>query len=285
MYISLDIGGTKLMVAAFSETHKLLARERADTPVAVSDGLTLLKTLTHKVASGEKIKAIGVSAGGPLNYKTGVISPLHMPKWRDVPLKDIFEDAFGAPCAVDVDTNAAALAEYTFGGHQSDRLFYLTLSTGVGGGFIVDGSIYRGANDSHPEAGHQSISHRLLASGSMAKSIPCACGATDCLEAIVSGTAIRKHYQKPAEQLTPSEWDEVAYNLGQGLRNLSALYAPSIIALGGGVAVGGGTRLIDGARAVLERNLKIVPVPEITISSLGYDTALWGGLAMAVRAS
>jgi predicted NBD/HSP70 family sugar kinase len=203
-----------------------------------------------------------------------------MPEWRNIPLKKIFEDEFHAPFAVDVDTNAAALAEYNFGGHNSERLFYITISTGVGGGFIVNGEIYRGANDIHPEAGHQSIPYRLPTAGP----IPCTCGATDCLEAIISGTAIRKHYQKPAEQLTPSEWDQVAYNLGQGLRNLSVLHAPSLIALGGGVAVGGGTRLINGARTVLESNLKLVPTPRLVLSSLGYDTALWGGLALAQKA-
>ena len=240
----------------------------------------LLKDLTHKVAQGKVIKAIGASAGGPLDYRSGVVSPLHMPEWRNVPLKQIFEDQFQTRFFVDVDTNAAALAEYRFGGHKSDRLLYLTLSTGVGGGFIIDGAIYRGVNHSHPEAGHQAIPHQLPTPGT----VSCACGAVDCLEAIVSGTAIRKHYGKPAEQLTPDEWDQVAYNLGQGLRNLSVLYAPATIAIGGGVAIGGGARLIQRASEVVLANLKLVPPPEIKLSSLGYDTALWGGLALSLAA-
>jgi glucokinase len=280
MYISLDIGGTKFMVAAFSESHQLISREKADTPRSLTDGLKLLKSLIRKTARGRPIKAIGASAGGPLDYQQGVVSPLHMPEWRDVPLKQIFEREFRTRFSVDVDTNAAALAEYKFGGHYSNRLMYLTLSTGVGGGLIVDGEIYRGANGSHPEAGHQAIPHRLPRLGP----VPCTCGAVDCLEAIVSGTAIRKHYGKPGEQLTGPEWDEVAYNLGQGLRNISSLYAPSIITLGGGVAIGGGSRLIDGAAAVVRDNLKLVPTPQIKLSSLGYDTALWGGLALALSA-
>jgi predicted NBD/HSP70 family sugar kinase len=280
MYISLDIGGTKLMVAAFSEKYEIITRERADTPRSLSEGVSLLKTLTHKVSQGRNIKAIGASAGGPLDYRSGVVSPLHMREWRNVRLKEIFENEFQTPFFVDVDTNAAALAEHRFGGHHTDRLLYLTLSTGVGGGFIIDGEIYRGANHSHPEAGHQAIPHQLPKPGP----VPCTCGAVDCLEAIISGTAIRKHYGKPAEQLTPHEWDQVAYNLGQGLRNLSVLYAPSTIALGGGVAIGGGSRLIAGAAAVMQANLKLVPTPEIKLSSLGYDTALWGGLALALSA-
>jgi glucokinase len=111
MYISLDIGGTKLMVAAFSDSHEILARERADTPASLEQGLALLKQLAHTVAAGRSLKALGASAGGPLNYRTGVVSPLHMPAWREVPLKALFEAEFKAPFAVDVDTNAAALAE------------------------------------------------------------------------------------------------------------------------------------------------------------------------------
>ena len=187
------------------------------------------------------------------------------------------EDEFKAPFAVDVDTNAAALAEYSFGGYKCDRLLYITLSTGMGGGFIVDGQIYRGGNGSHPEVGHQAIPYRLPIDGP----IECLCGGTDCLEAIVCGTAIRKIYGKRAEELLPSEWDQVAYNLGQGIRNMAALYAPSVIVLGGGMALGGGERLLSGVRAVLERNLKIVPVPHITLSDLGYDTSLWGAFALA----
>jgi glucokinase len=280
MYISLDIGGTKLMAAAFSESHQILARERADTPQELEQGLALLKQLAHSVAGGRAIRAVGASAGGPLDYQTGVVSPLHMPGWREVPLRAIIEAEFKAPFAVDVDTNAAALAEYSFGANRSSRLLYITVSTGMGGGFVVDGELYRGANGSHPEIGHQAIAHRLPVVGSIA----CSCGASDCVEAVVSGTAIRKHYGKPAEELTATEWDQVGYNIGQALRNAATLYAPDRIVLGGGVCVGGGERLVQTIQDLLDKNLKLVPSPKVMLSALGYDTALWGGLAMALRA-
>jgi glucokinase len=280
MYISLDIGGTKLMVAAFSDSYEILARERADTPVSLEEGLAVLKKLAHTVAGERPVRALGASAGGPLNYRRGVVSPLHMPTWREVPLKEIFEDEFKAPFAVDVDTNAAALAEHSFGDGQSDRLLYITVSTGMGGGFVVDGELYRGTNGSHPEVGHQAIAYQLPRS----ERVLCSCGGSDCIEAIVSGTAIRTHYGKPAEELSADEWDQVGFNLGQALRNAAALYAPERIVLGGGVCVGGGERLVRRIQGILDANLKIVPVPRVLLSSLGYDTALWGGLAMALRA-
>jgi len=280
MYIALDIGGTKLMVAAFSDSYEILARERADTPASLEQGLTLLKELAHSVAAGRAVRALGASAGGPLNYQSGVVSPLHMPTWREVPLKAIIEAEFNAPFAVDVDTNAAALAEYSFGQNQSDRLLYVTVSTGMGGGLVVDGELYRGTKGAHPEIGHQSIAYKLPVSGPIA----CACGGSACVEAIVSGTAIRSHYGKPAEELSSSEWDQVGHNLGQALRNAAALYAPDRIVLGGGVCVGGGERLVQQVQNLLDANVKIVPSPRVSLSSLGYDTALWGGLAMALRA-
>lgn len=264
------------MVAAFSDSLELVARERADTPAELAEGLSLLTSLTRAVSQGQTIKAIGASAGGPLDHTTGVVSPLHQPKWREVPLREIFEREFKAPFYVDVDTNTAALAEHRFGGHSVDRLLYITLSTGMGGGFVVDGELYRGFGNSHPEIGHQTIPYRLPVNGP----IECACGAVDCLEAVVCGTAIRKIYGKPATELTPHEWDEVAYNLGQGLRNAAMLYAPRVIVLGGGMALGGGERLLAGVRDVLARSMKIVPQPTVMLSTLGYDTALWGGLAL-----
>lgn len=280
MYISLDIGGTKFMVAAFNEHRELVRKVRADTPYSLEEGISCLISMVREVAEGRRIDAIGASAGGPLCFETGVVSPLHMPSWNDVPLKAIFEQEFNAPFCVDVDTNAAALAEYTFGCQRVDRLLYVTVSTGVGGGFVVDGQLYRGANGEHPEIGHQMIPYTLPVKGP----IVCACGGSDCLEAIVSGTAIAKHYKKPADQLSESEWREVGANLGRGLRNATVLYAPSVIALGGGVSVGGGDVLLEAVRQEIVHHVHLVSHPTVIGSALGYDSALWGGLAMAFLA-
>jgi predicted NBD/HSP70 family sugar kinase len=277
LYIGLDIGGTKLMVAAGDESGRILRRERAPTPPGLEEGLTLLHRMIGEVAAGEQIAGIGAAIGGPLDAEAGVVSPLHQPEWRDVPLKALMEARWGCPFAVDVDTNVAAVGEYVFGGVAAPRFVYLTLSTGMGGGLLLDGKIYRGMGGAHPEVGHQAIPFRCA----HPERVACECGAPDCLEALVSGNAIRRIYGKPAEQLDAAEWDEVAYNLGQGLRNLAAFYAPDLIVLGGGVAVGGGERLLGAARRVMVERLKLVPAPEVRLSGLGYDTALLGALAVA----
>jgi predicted NBD/HSP70 family sugar kinase len=258
-----------------------LRRTSRETPTPLQEGLDALHEMVAEMAGDDQIAAFGAAAGGPLDWDLGIVSPLHQPEWRDVPLRTIFESRYGAPLMVDVDTNAAVLAEYEFGGARASRLIYITLSTGMGGGFLVDGEIYRGHTGSHPEMGHHGVPFRC----SHPERIECECGADRCLEALVSGNGIRRIYGKAAQNLNDDEWAEVSYNLGQGLRNLAALYTPDRIVLGGGVAVGGGDRLLPAAIAVMQANCKLVPAPEVRLSTLGYDTALYGALALAKRAA
>jgi predicted NBD/HSP70 family sugar kinase len=279
MVIGLDIGGTKLMVAAADESGRERKRVKSPTPDDLEEGLQRLHDMIKEVSAGERITSIGAAIGGPLDWQTGVVSPLHQPGWRQVPLKDIFETQYGCPFFVDVDTNVAALGEWTFGGEKSARFLYMTVSTGIGGGFLVDGQIYRGKDGAHPEIGHQSIPYH----SAHPERIRCECGAPDCLEALVSGNGIRRLYGKPAQDLTAGEWDEVSTHLAQGLRNLTAILCPDVIVLGGGVAVGGGEPLIKNVERKLVRSLFIVPPPRVRLSHLGYDTALKGTLALAVR--
>ena len=278
LFIGLDIGGTKIMVASANREGNILQRERRDTSTSLETDLANINSMIAEVASGEEIQSIGAAVGGPLDWEQGIVSPLHQPAWRDVPLKALMEARWNCPFYVDVDTNVAALGEYRWGDTIAERFLYLTLSTGMGGGFLVEGKIYRGQGGAHPEVGHQSIPFRC----SNPAAVQCECGAPDCLEALVSGNGIRRIYGKPAESLNPWEWEEVAYNLGQGLRNMAALYAPNVIRIGGGVAVGGGEHFIDAAKKIMEAHMRLVPAPRVGLSHLGYDTALRGAIAIAL---
>jgi len=277
VFVGLDIGGTKIMVAAADREGNILRRARADTSTSLETDLANINRMIAEVAAEEEIMGMGAAIGGPLDWEQGIVSPLHQPAWRNVPLKAMMESKWGCAFRVDVDTNVAAVGEYRWGSILSKRFLYLTLSTGMGGGFLVDGQIYRGQDGAHPEVGHQSINFR----SSNLRAVQCECGAPDCLEALVSGNGIRRIYGKPAEALTSQEWDEVAYNLGQGLRNMAVLYAPDLIRIGGGVAVGGGENFIHAAKIVMEEHLKLVPAPQVELSRLGYDTALRGAFAVA----
>lgn len=278
VFVGLDIGGTKIMVASADQEGNILRRVRTATSTSFETDLENLDNMIREVSADEKILGIAAAIGGPLDWEQGIVSPLHQPAWRDVPFKAIMEDKWSCPFQVDVDTNVAALGEYRWGNLDADRFLYLTLSTGMGGGFLVDGKIYRGQDGAHPEVGHQSIHFRC----SNPSAVRCECGVPDCLEAFVSGNGIRRIYGKPAEELIYEEWEEVAYNLGQGLRNMTALYAPDVIRIGGGVAVGGGESFISKARAVMKEHLRLVPAPRVELSQLGYDTALRGAIALAV---
>lgn len=277
VFVGLDIGGTKIMVAAADREGNILRRARADTSTSLETDLANINRMIAEVAAEEEIMGMGAAIGGPLDWEQGIVSPLHQPAWRNVSLKAMMESKWGCAFRVDVDTNVAAVGEYRWGGILSKRFLYLTLSTGMGGGFLVDGQIYRGQDGAHPEVGHQSINFR----SSNLRAVQCECGAPDCLETLVSGNGIRRIYGKPAEALTSQEWDEVAYNLGQGLRNMAVLYAPDLIRIGGGVAVGGGENFIHAAKIVMEEHLKLVPAPQVELSRLGYDTALRGAIAVA----
>jgi predicted NBD/HSP70 family sugar kinase len=278
VYVGLDIGGTKIMVAAADRQGNILRRARMDTSSSLEEDLVNINNMIAEVTGGDTILGMGAAIGGPLDWEQGIVSPLHQPAWRNIPLKTLMEARWSCPFQVDVDTNVAAVGEYRWGENSARLFLYLTLSTGMGGGFLVDGAIYRGQDGAHPEVGHQSIHFRC----SNPLAVQCECGAPDCLEALVSGNGIRRIYGKPAEALIAEEWEEVAYNLGQGLRNMTALYAPEVIRIGGGVAVGGGEPFIQAARKVMEEHLKLVPVPQVELSRLGYDTALRGAIAMAL---
>jgi len=274
--IALDIGGTKVLAAAAAADGAVLKTLKAPTPRSLPEGLELLRRMALECAGGRRILSIGAAIGGPLDWKEGIVSPLHQPEWKAVPLKALMERDFGCPFHVDVDTNVAALGEWEARDRLPRRLLYLTISTGMGGGFLLDGTVFRGAHGEHPEVAHQSVAWK----GSF-DCVRCECGAEGCLEELVSGNGIRRLYGKAAPELSEDEWAEVGHNLGQGLRNLSTIYTPDVIAIGGGVAFGAGESLLAPARAAAATNLKLVALPRVEPSVLGYDTALRGALVLA----
>jgi predicted NBD/HSP70 family sugar kinase len=277
IYIALDIGGTKMMAAAVNEDMEILRRCKYPTPVDLPEGLDRVNAMVTEVTAGEQILGIGAAVGGPIDIAGGTVSPLNQKQWRKVPLKRIMEDRWGCHFHFGVDTDVAAVAEYYLAGLDVERFLYVTVSTGVGGGFLLNGKVYRGLGGAHPEVGHQSIAAKCK----FPERATCGCGNPDCLEALVSGSGIERVYGKPAKELLQEEWDEVAYNLSQGLRNMVTILAPDLITLGGGVTTGGGKFFLKKTYAHLERMLTLVPMPEIRVSDLGYDTALLGAAYIA----
>jgi len=235
----------------------------------------------------KRTKGIGICGAGPLDLKKGIlINPANMRTWRNVPLKTTFSRSFSLPVFVDNDANCAALGEKTFGaGKKVKDLFYYTVSTGIGGGLIIDGKIHHGVSCDAGEIGHSVI----LPGGPR-----CNCGKRGCLEALASGTAIAKVARKVADKnslilklagktscisaiivaqaalkgdrLAQQIYNRAAFYLGLSVTNVIQVINPEMVVIGGGVSKTGKLlfkpllqtiRKFTWARPY--RNCKIVP--------------------------
>jgi glucokinase len=210
-----------------------------------------------------------------------------LPGWQGRNLVAELEPEFGVPVAVENDADAAALAEAHWGAAKgSEPFIYITVSTGIGGGIILSGALYRGAHGAHPELGHQVID----ASGPL-----CYCKARGCWESLASGCAMvswMREQQPTAPELTAAQICALAeqgeplarrsveregYYLGLGLANLITLFTPDTIALGGGV-MKSSHLFLARAQEVIREVCTQVPAAktQITLASLGSDTGLAG---------
>jgi glucokinase len=269
-YLALDIGGTKISAALFTPSGEiagdLVLTAKTETfrgEEAVYQNIKSLLNdliLRQKLTSGE-ILGIGVGSPGPLDTKRGIIIHAPLMKWRNFPVQDRLAADFNLPVRLDNDGNLGALAEQRCGVARTLRnIIYMTISTGCGGGILINGEIYRGANDGAGEVGHMSIDPDGL---------ECPCGSRGCFELYASGTALMNTMRRDmaagkksrvftladndGEKLSGRHLDEAAavgdeyalalyrkegYYLGVGLANLFNLFDPQAIVLGGGITKG-----------------------------------------------
>lgn len=305
LILALDFGGTKLTAAVLpvsalrTESPNWQAKQRVFTP---SDAdaryeLTTMIELGRVLLGDEKPLAVGVSFGGPVNYATGTVRlSHHVPGWREFPLQERLEAAFAAPARVDNDANVAALGEWRFGaGQDVDTLFYITVSTGVGGGgLILQGRPWRGYEGMAGEIGHTVVAP----DGPM-----CLCGKRGCVERLASGPYMAHDYrtQLLAAQGRPSEGAitgksvaEAAANgepialgilrrgawaLGVGIGNVANLINPQRFVLGGGVTKAGVLWWDEVRRAARETAMAEVHF-DVVPARYADDAPLWGALAL-----
>ncbi len=163
LWAGVDIGGTKTAVLVSADPPRLLTRVEFATlpakgPQQAIDRIKseLRAMLSEQVLAGASLMGIGVSCGGPLDAKRGVIqAPPNLSTWIDIPIVDILRDEFACPVYLENDANAGALAEYRFGAGKGARnIVFLTMGTGFGAGIIIDGRIYQGTNGNAGEIGH-----------------------------------------------------------------------------------------------------------------------------------
>src|SRR3954468_9134243 len=262
--LGLDIGGTKLAAGVVDEegvVHSfVVAPSRAEEgPERTLDRLFELawRAVAESGVEWEQIRAVGIGCGGPLDAERGVlIAPPHLPGWRNVPVNALARRVFRRPITLENDATAAAAAEHRWGAGAAVRnMVYLTISTGVGGGVVIDGSLYRGSMGNGGELGHVTIDWHGR---------PCrGCGRRGCLEAYVSGTSITERTQEAGLENTGADevaagaragdpiatavWDETIEALACGLTSIVNLFEPELVVLGGGVSRSG-EQLIGPAR-------------------------------------
>lgn len=211
--LGIDIGGTKIEICVASEDGEFLAWQRIPTkaqrgpePILKEIILTATQLLEEANLKKDDLAGIGVSAPGPLNPEKGIIyQASNMPGWVNLPVRKILEDEFKRPTFLENDANASCMAEWKFGaGKGFKNLIFLTMSTGIGGGLILDGRLYRGANFFAGEVGHQYI----LADGPV-----CGCGKKGHLEALCSGSGITKRLKELVKQQKGRMWEMVSGDL------------------------------------------------------------------------
>lgn len=300
LILALDYGGTKHTAAIVAVGERAwLAHERVYSPRGTDgnyDRATMLR-LAHDLLARTpgQLVAIGVSFGGPVDAKRGLVRlSHHVPGWENTPLRDQLQAEFGVPVAVDNDANVAALGEWTLGAGQGcASLLYVTVSTGIGGGWILSGKVYSGADGMAGEIGHIVVRPGGL---------DCVCGKRGCLEAEACGPAIAKkmherltaagrHMAEPitgesvartalqGDMLAQQVMDDAARMLGAGLGGAINLMNPERIVLGGGVTKSGErywriVRETVRAHALPQMRVEIEP------AQLGDDAPLWGAVAL-----
>jgi len=200
LLLALDFGGTKHSVAVIARgERRWRAHRRAFSPpdADANHDLETVCTLAHDLLAGARPAAVGVSFGGPVDFWAGTVRlSHHVPGWEDTPLRKVLEAEFDAPASVDNDANVAALGEHRFGAGQGcDSLMYITVSTGVGGGWILNGVPWRGADGMAGEIGHVVVDpHGPV----------CLCGKRGCVERFASGPYVAQRSREWLKDLGES---------------------------------------------------------------------------------
>lgn len=306
--IAVDLGGTKIMAAVITPDGVILSRKYCPTmadkgPNEVIGRMVsaIRDVLSQSGMKTAEIAGITVAAAGALDFDKGIVtSSPNLPGWKNVPLKDIVYERFGVKMHLLNDANAAALGEHRCGaGKGLSHVIYITVSTGIGGGIIIDGELYSGADGTAGEIGHMTIE---------ANGPQCQCGNFGCLEVLASGTAVAREAinrinqgekssltelagggfenitaeivakaARRGDQLAREVVTNAAVYLGIGLANLVNIFNPDMIIIGGGMSKMG-DMLLKPARQTVKQRAFQLPARTVRIvrAQLGGDVGIIG---------
>ena len=276
--LAVDIGGTKLAAAVVDDAGALVWRAAAATPrgTAAEDLWSVLAALVQP-APLSQVEVCGVGTGGPMSQGGELISPLNIPGWRDFPLRARLAALTGLPTFVDNDAKALALGEGWCGAAVgvADYLA-MVVSTGVGGGIVLDGRLLDGEQGN---AGH--IGHLIVVPGGRR----CACGAHGCLEAEASGTSIAAVTGAPASQAGPATVARCGKLVGQAVASVANLLDLRLAVVAGSVALGFGGPFFAAAQEEVDRSARLTfsTGTRVIPGGLGADGPLVGAAAVGRR--
>lgn len=278
--LAVDIGGTKLAVGVVDEAGGVVAVEQVAT--SGTDDRELFATLTKLVdqvrASADvDVVACGVGCGGPMEVGGETVSPLNIRAWQAFPLRAALGVHTGLDTWVDNDAKALALGEGWLGAAVGHRDYLaMVVSTGVGGGIVLDGRLLDGHGGNAGHIGHLNV---------IPDGRPCACGSHGCLEAEASGSAIAAITGRPAAEAPNDLRARTGKLVGRAVGSVTALLDIRVACVAGSVALGYGAPFFEAAQAELDRTATIGFARGATIcpAGLGADGPIVGAAAVAWR--
>ena len=307
----IDIGGTKTAIALEDSFGERIAARTLPTQ---TDAFVMIGQISDAVETmldenRAKLTAVGIGCPSPLDIEKGlVMSPSNLREWSNFPIVKLFKDRFTVPVVLENDANTAALGEYVHGaGRGYKNIVYVTVSTGIGGGIILNGEIYHGVGAGAGEIGHMIV---------QTDGVKCNCGSVGCVETICAGVHIARRAQEKladgaaslmneiegnikevsaktvveaarrGDKLAIEIWDETCFYLAVGIANAITLLAPEAVIIGGGIAAATGEMLFAPLRRLIPKYVSMIPADKIKIlpAELGSESGVCGALMLAKKA-
>jgi predicted NBD/HSP70 family sugar kinase len=265
MILTVDVGGTKVLVATFSDDGKVIKSEKFKTPIMYPDFISQLKETIRKVVDGEELSACSIAVPGTLDRENGVAIAFGNLPWENVRIRDDLSDILDCPIYLENDAKMASVAEADSVKELYKRVLYVTVSTGIGLGLTVDGKIDHSVSDAGGKA--IMLEHR---------------GKIMAWEEFASGKAIVAQTGKMASEITDeADWYLVSRNLAIGLIDLIVLLSPDCIVIGGGV----GSHLEKFQEKLFSElelyQSKMIKIPQIIKSNHPEEAVIFGGYLLA----
>jgi glucokinase len=307
--VGVDVGGTKIAAGVVDDAGQILVEETEPTPATNPAAIAnSVADVVIRLRRSHEIEAVGIGAAGFVDAKRSTVLFAPNISWTDEPLAGPVGDRIGLPVVIENDANAAAWGEFQFGaGKDVDDLLMIVVGTGIGGGYVTENRLYRGAFGTAGEVGHL----RVVPGG-----IPCGCGRYGCWEQYASGRALVREAREwiatgladaaalsaaadgdagrltgpmvtrlaqAGDPLARELLAEVGRWLGEGIASLVAVLDPAVVVLGGGVA-DAGDPIVEPARRAFARTLPAAayrPAPDIRPTRLGNRAGLIGAADLA----